>query len=129
MSETPTIQRDADTAVETLERATDQVRDGALFDRSQYEREGLAIKNVDGNAIDRIGLKFGGTITLDRSNEDDVALYNRLRLGQDVTLRVEARCAGTGAKEKADADGHLELVLGEKALRVHTVYVWDGESD
>lgn len=94
-----------------------------LIDRSQYEREDLAISKVDGNQIDRIRLKVSGTVTLDRSSVPDVKLWNDLVLGRDITLMVEGRCAGTGAKEATGRDGDLDVVVGEKTVRVHTLYV------
>src|SRR3569833_1306251 len=51
---------------------------GELFDRSQYDREDLAIPKVDGQQIDKIRVDFGGSIMLDRSDPADVALYNSL---------------------------------------------------
>lgn len=95
----------------------------AIIDRSQYEREDLAIAKVDGNAIDRIRLTFSGTVSLDRSEPADVALYNKLVLGRGVTLMVEGRCAGTGAKEATGRDGDLDVIVGQKTVAVTTVYI------
>jgi len=94
-----------------------------LVDRSEYEREDLAIDKVDGNAIDRIRITFSGTVSLDRSEPNDVALYNRLRLGREVTLKVEGRASGTGAKEATGRDGDLDVIVGLKTVTVTTVYV------
>jgi hypothetical protein len=96
---------------------------GALFDRSQYEREDLIIAKVDGNPIDRIALTFAGTVYLDRSDPADVALYNKLALGRDVTLMVEGRCNATGAKGATDREGELDVIVGQKGVKVGTVYV------
>lgn len=95
----------------------------ALFDRSQYEREDLQIPKVDGQSIDRIAIKFSGTVFIDRSDPNDVALYNKLVLQRDVTLMVEGRCSGTGAKGATDRDGELDVIVGEKSVRVTTVYI------
>lgn len=94
-----------------------------LIDRSQYEREDLAIAKVDGNSIDRIYVGFSGGFFLDRSEPADVAFYNRLRLGHDVTLMVEGRCLGTGAKGATNREGQLDVVVGEKKVKIHTGYV------
>lgn len=110
------------TADETLETERDEEKE-ALFDRSQYEREDLAIPKIDGNTIDRIAVKFAGEIFLDRSEPNDVALFNRLTLGSDVTLMVEEKCSQTGAKGATDREGELDVVIGQRALKVHTVYV------
>jgi len=84
-----------------------------LIDRSAYEREDLAINKVDGQAIDRIAITFNGTVYLDRSDPADVHLYNRLVLQRDVTLMVEGKCSG----------GDLDVIIGEKRVKVTTVYI------
>lgn len=95
----------------------------ALIDRSEYEREDLAIAKVDGNAIDRIAITFTGTVYLERSEPADVALYNRLTLGTGVTLMVEGKCFGTGAKGATNRDGEPDVILGQKTVKVETVYI------
>lgn len=91
----------------------------ALFDKSMYDREDLQIAKIDGQSIDRIRVKFAGEVMLDRSEPSDVAVFNALRLGKDVMLTVEAKCSGTGAKGATDRDGDLDVVVGEKSLKVH----------
>lgn len=96
---------------------------GKLLDPSAYDREDLAIPKVDGQGIDRIRVGFSGGVMLDRSEPADVALYNRLKLGDEVELRVSARVSGTGAKGATNREGDLDVVVGEKTLHVTTVYV------
>lgn len=95
----------------------------ALFDRSQFEREDLAIPKVDGNPIDRIAIKVVGNVYIDRSEPADVALYNKLMLGHDVTLMVEGKCSNTSAKGATDREGDLDVIVGVKQVKVHTIYV------
>jgi hypothetical protein len=103
--------------------ATDQPdQEDALFDKTNYDDPELAIPKVDGSSIDRIGLKFTSTVYLDRSVPADVALYNRLKFGQDATLMVEVTCNSAGAKGATDREGELDVVIGIKSLKVHTVY-------
>lgn len=97
------------------------------FDDSDYEREDLQIPKIDGSSIDRIALKFGGEIHLDRSDPADVKLYNRLRFGRDVTLQIEGRCNAAGAKGATDREGDLDVVIGVKGVKVHTVYLSTAE--
>jgi hypothetical protein len=91
------------------------------FDPSEYDREDLQIPKVDGQSIDRIAIKFGGEIHLDRSEPSDVALYNALRFGKDVAMLVEGRCNATGAKGATDREGDLDVVIGQKSVKVHSI--------
>lgn len=94
-----------------------------LFNASDYEREDLALPKVDGNQLDRIAVKFAGEVFLDRASPADVALFRKLVLGQEVTLMVEGRCSATGAKGATDREGDLDVVVGQKAVKVTTVYI------
>lgn len=94
-----------------------------LFNEADYEREDLAIAKIDGNQVDRIAIKFTGEVFLDRADPEDVALYNRLKLGNDITLRVEGRCNGVTGKGATDREGDLDVVVGQRAVKVHTVYL------
>lgn len=111
----------------TDEQAADELAtlaDGeqaTAFDRSQYEREDLQIPKVDGQSIDRIALKFSGTVFLDRSEPSDVAVYNALRLGRDIEMLIEADCLSTGAAGATNKDGELDVIVGTKGLRVRTL--------
>lgn len=93
----------------------------ALVDRAKYEREDLAIPKVDGQSIDRISIKFTGEVFLDRSSPGDVAIYNAFMLGKDVQLLIEAKCNATGAKGATDRDGALDVVVGTKGIKIHTL--------
>lgn len=109
------------TAASALNENDDHDNDGALFDRSQYEKEGLQIPKIDGQTIDRIKVAFTGEVMLDRSEVSDVAVFNALTLGKDVTLTIEAKCSGTGAAGATDRDGDLDVVVGAKKLKVHSL--------
>lgn len=93
----------------------------AAFDPSQYDREDLQIPKIDGQTIDRISIKWSGEVFLDRSDPSDVAVYNALRLGKDVSLLIEAKCSQTAAKGATDRDGDLDVVVGTKGLKVHSL--------
>lgn len=112
-----------ETGTNTLENNTIEPDSDGLFNAADYEREELAINKIDGNQIDRIAIKFAGTVFLDRSDPADVALYNKLRLGNDVTLQIEGKCSGTAAKGATDREGDLDVVVGERTVKVQTVYV------
>ena len=95
---------------------------GQIFDDTDYEREDLALPKVDGEGVDKIAIAFSGQVILDRSNPADVELMRRMRLGQDVTLMVEAKCSSKGHKFATDREGELDAVVLEHKAKVHTVY-------
>ncbi len=95
----------------------------ALFNRDAYEREDLQIAKVDGQQIDKIAVKFTGRILLDRSAPADVALYNRLQMGSEVELRCAGKVTSTGAGWTTNRDGDLDAIVGEKAVKVETIWV------
>jgi hypothetical protein len=114
-----------DEANETLERnahePTAEAGQTAAFDKSQYDREDLQIAKIDGQSIDRIKVKFGGEIHLDRSDPADVKLYNELKLGRDVAMLIEGRCNKTGAEGATDREGDLDVVIGHKGVKIHSI--------
>jgi hypothetical protein len=67
--------------------------DDSIFDASAYD---LPIPKLDGHKADKLTLSFGGSLELDRTLEDDLELIERLHLGENVTLTVEAVVAGKG---------------------------------
>ncbi len=103
------------------EEETDAGRE-SLFDKSAYDDPALQLAKVDGQGIDKIKIGFSGSVTLDRSDPEDVALFRRLSLGRSVTLRVEGTVANTstGWSDKESGD---EEVVSERKIKVTTVYV------
>jgi hypothetical protein len=101
-----------------VDEATGQT---AIVDRSQYEREDLQIPKIDGQTIDQIAMKVSGRIVLDRSDPSDVAVYNEITLGREVTLLVEAKCVATGATGATNREGDLDVVIGIKGIKVHSL--------
>lgn len=109
--------------VETLAPPNaDGAGQGRIVDPADYDDPELALPKVDGESIDRIAFTFAGTVFLDRSDPNDVKLYRALKLGHDVTLMVEGKCLGTGAKGATNRDGELDVVLGSKRVKVTSVY-------
>ena len=104
-----------------LEQATTEA--GELFDPKPFTRP---IPKLDGHVADRVVLAFGGSVELDRLVEDDLELVERLRLGQDVTLTIEATVAGKGFSHATKADEEEQVGYTVK-LRVHSVEGADGD--
>ena len=86
-----------------------------LFDAAPY-----TIPKLDGHVADKVTLAFGGSVELDRLVEDDLALVEGLRLGQDVTFTVQCTVAGKGFTHTTKADDEEQVAYTAK-LRVHSV--------
>jgi hypothetical protein len=87
----------------------------ALFDKSAYETEELALPKIDGEGVDKIAAKFGGTVWLDRGSPEDVALIRGVKVGQSVTLKVEATVGPPVPGFTTNKEGDLDvLYLGRK---------------
>lgn len=122
----PTTATEDDQNGEPIVETTGQA---AAFDRSQYELEGLQIPKVDGQSVDKIAIKFGGRVMLDRSDLADVAMFNKLRLGQDVELRISAKVSNSGgAGFTKSKQGDLDAIVGSKSLTVDSVWLLEPEN-
>jgi hypothetical protein len=119
---------ETDVANDESEEQTTAEQDGELFDKSQYEREDLQLPKVDGEGTDKIAIKFSGTVLLDRADPADVALMRSMKLGNDVTLNVEASVSAKAHKFTTSREGELDAVVLEHNARVHTVYRPAGEA-
>ncbi len=87
-----------------------------LFPGSAYD---LPIPKVDGKKADKLVLSIGGTIELDRTDQDDLDLIEALELGRDTTLTVAGTVAAKGFAFKATDDD--EATTFQVKVRVHTV--------
>lgn len=107
--------------------ASDDPDGKALFDRSAYQAPELRIDEVDGQEVDKIWLKFSGRVALDRTKAADVAIFNRARLGAELELRVSGKGARVGTGSTTSKGGDLEAVVGEREIKIDTVYVLSAE--
>lgn len=84
--------------------------------------EQLALPKIDGQGVDRIEIKFSGSIRLDRSDPADVALYRRFMLGKEVDLRIVGTAAAKNHKISYDEDGYPGEVTGIANLKLTSVF-------
>jgi hypothetical protein len=129
MSVTTEERTDEQVEKETTPEPQANADKGELFNKEEYDSPKLALQKIDDQPIDRIAIKFGGTVFLDRSDPNDIALYRRLRLGADVDLKIQANVAFAGAKGATDRDGELDVIVGQKSLRVHSLDIPAGGFD
>lgn len=120
---TATLEEQVTPAEAEHEQKTEAETKDGLFDRDAYQAPELRIDRVDGQEVDRIALKFSGRVTLDRTNPADVQLFNRIRLGREVELRVSGKGARVGTGYTTSKGGDLEAVVGEREIRIDSVYV------
>lgn len=110
--------------IETAQAAQqDAHQRGELFDPAEYTSEELALPQVDGHGIDKIRVAFGGSIMLDRSNPDHVALFRKLELGKDVEFRVAGDVTSVSTGWTTGKEGDLDAIVGERKIKVSTVYL------
>jgi hypothetical protein len=120
---------DTTTATWPAEALVEPTGQTALIDKTDYQREDLALPKIDGQEVDRIAFTFSGTIMLDRADPADVNLFRKLNLGHDVTLQVEGACAGYGGKGATNRDGDLDVVVATRRIKIHTIYLPAGAAD
>ena len=89
---------------------------GQAFDTAAFE---LPIPRLDGQRADRVILSFGGSLELDRTSEEDLALIDSMLLGRDVKLTISANVAGKGFSCQVRDDG--DTTGYRVQLRVHSI--------
>jgi hypothetical protein len=93
----------------------------ALFDRSTYETEELALPKIDGEGIDKIAVKVSGRVWLERGSPEHVALVRDVRLGQEVTLVCEATVRMPVPGYSTDKEGDLDVISLTRHFAVTSV--------
>lgn len=88
-----------------------------LFDAQPWTLTPPLFDDLAANLI-RIG--FSGTIDLDPTLEEDLALYERLSLGRPVSLTVHGYTSAKQGSYKEDAEGEV-TVTGKAVVKVHSV--------
>jgi len=111
----------ADEALEQAHDAdleADRPPEGRLIDPAQYEPEELQLPSVDGEHVDKIYVAFGGRAWLDRGSPEDCALIRDLRMGQRVTLMVNAVVGPAIPGFSTNREGDLDAVILGRKLTV-----------
>jgi hypothetical protein len=82
----------------------------ALFDKTAFETEELALPKIDGEGIDKIAVKVSGRVWLERGSPEHVALVRDVRLGQEVTLVCQATVRMPVPGYSTDKEGDLDVI-------------------
>lgn len=64
------------------------------FPASDYDSPALRLDYVDGHKVDKISIRFAGSVDLDRNNPEHVALIRALKIGADVDFADMPPLAG-----------------------------------
>lgn len=91
------------------------VTDDSIFDASSYE---LPIPKLDGHKADKLTVQFSGSVELDRTSEDDLAIIESLTLGKSVTLTATAVVTKKGFTLSAGKEDGPETTGYGVALKV-----------
>lgn len=86
--------------------------------KKQVPPEQLALPMIDGRGIDLLEVALTGTVKLDRSDPNDVALIRKLAAGKTVPLKVDVFVSGSGANVSRDDNGYADKTTLKKTLTV-----------
>lgn len=96
-----------------------QVPDDQLFDPKPFTAKPPIFDNL---AADKLTIGLAGSVELDAALQDDLDLFDALRLGKPLRLTVHGYVSGKNATYKENADGEVS-VSGKAVLKVHTIEV------
>lgn len=91
-----------------LEETVQPVQAETLFEATQYR-------------VNKAGVKFGGLVYVDLTDERDIDLFRNLTPGVDHELRIVVRVAAYQTKFGEDDTGSVDDVGGQKTLIVQSV--------
>lgn len=99
-------------------------KDVGLFDNSTY----LAVPTIDKQPADFLTIAFGGSIKYEADDEDGRALFDALRLGKPVELRVAGFVAAKAGAYKENAETGESTVNGKATVKVDSIWLLSPES-
>lgn len=93
-----------------------------LFDGAEYDDPKLRLPYVDEKPVDKISIRFSGTVDLDRMNPDHVELYRRFTLGHKIVLGdVAGIVLNKPSRQVRDKEGYVSDVAQTAVLSVESV--------
>lgn len=104
-----------------VERDVAVPESGPLFDPEPYRIKTPVFDNL---SSDKLAVAFGGMIELDATDEDDLALFDRLQLGKPFTFTAHAYVQAKQGSYKENADGEVS-VAGKALLKIHSLTLQD----
>lgn len=104
---------------EHLETGVDPTAaDGELFDPTPY----VEAVEIDGHSADKLKIAFNGNIEYDPTNETARALFESLRLGKPVDLRVAGHVAKKNGSWTENEEGET-VVTGTAGIKITSLHI------
>lgn len=76
---------------------------------------------IDESNPNAVSIAFSGSITLDRSQKSDIALYNRLKHGKTFDLHVSGLVKGSKKTHRRDNEGNIDAIVETKSLVIDSL--------
>lgn len=94
-----------------------------VLDPSAYDDPALRIPKVDGKKVDKISVRFSGTVELDRLNPEHVAFFrDTLKLGKEIDLAdLSGVVQQKPPRQVATKDGYAGDVKQTAVVKIHTI--------
>lgn len=86
---------------------------GKLFEMPKIE--------IDESNPTAITIAFAGSVTLDRSQQSDADLYNRLKHGKVFDLHVSGLVKGSKKTHRRDNEGNVDAIAETKSLVIDSI--------
>jgi hypothetical protein len=97
----------------------------AAFDAAAFDDPRLRLDYVDGKPVDKINVRFAGTIELTRSNPDHVELFRKLILGKEIDLAellpLTGRVTNRQNRQRLSPDGYVTDLVQTAVVTVTDV--------
>lgn len=97
----------------------------AAFDASEYDDPELRLDYIDGKPVDRIVVRFAGSVELDRRNRECVELFRRFQLGHRIDFNamppLSAVVKQKPSRQVTDAAGTVGDVVTTAVLSIDTI--------
>lgn len=103
------------------------------FDAAQFDDPALKLEYVDGKKVDKISVRFAGTVELTRSNPEHVALYRRLALGKEIDFADMPQLSGMVTnkpnRQVRDGNGYVSDVHQTAVITITDIGGFAGASN
>lgn len=86
---------------------------GKLFEMPKIE--------IDESNPTAVTIAFSGSVTLDRSQQSDIDLYNRFKAGKVFDLHVSGFVKGPKTTHRRDSEGNVDAVMQTKSLVIDSI--------